>query len=184
MTLKNHRETTRACKANIAGKTILDVPKGTKLVFVDGAGGGYALTKESAIALGAWEHDAHHYYAYVPGHSVFEAILVRGPLSTKSDEWRDTANRWLVTINGQKFDYYTGIGIKEAPTYDRVLENLLLDSEALGQTFENWASEFGYDTDSRKAFAIWESCCENARKLNQAGIDIAAEKQRLEEENN
>lgn len=31
--------------------------------------------------------------------------------------------------------------------------------------FENWASEYGYDTDSRKAESIYQACLDIALKL-------------------
>lgn len=30
---------------------------------------------------------------------------------------------------------------------------------------EDWCGEFGCDTDSRKAYAIWESCKENGEQI-------------------
>jgi len=32
-------------------------------------------------------------------------------------------------------------------------------------TFEDFCCDFGYDTDSRKAFATWQACLEQSRKL-------------------
>lgn len=46
-----------------------------------------------------------------------------------------------------------------APNASDVLESLLLDSEVLDYgTFEEWASYYGYDTDSRKAEKIYLDC--------------------------
>lgn len=45
-----------------------------------------------------------------------------------------------------------------APTATSALSCLLMDAEAFGFTFEEWASEFGYDTDSRKAEATYREC--------------------------
>lgn len=53
-----------------------------------------------------------------------------------------------------------------APSAASVLYSLLLDASAVGQSFESWCSEFGYDSDSRKAYAIYEACQKNADKLN------------------
>jgi hypothetical protein len=52
-----------------------------------------------------------------------------------------------------------------APQAADVLYSLLLDSSAASQSFESWASEFGYDTDSRKAEATYRACQQNADKL-------------------
>lgn len=52
-----------------------------------------------------------------------------------------------------------------APTAAAVLYCLLSDASATDQCFADWASEYGYDTDSRKAFAIYEACCANGLEL-------------------
>lgn len=45
------------------------------------------------------------------------------------------------------------------PTSASVLHSILLDSDVLNHDgFESWASEFGYDTDSRKAEGIYNEC--------------------------
>lgn len=52
-----------------------------------------------------------------------------------------------------------------APFAASVLYGLLLDSQGAEQNFLDWCSEYGYDSDSRKAFATYEACCENRAKL-------------------
>lgn len=54
----------------------------------------------------------------------------------------------------------------KAPTAASVLHSLILDSSAAEQSFESWCGDFGYATDSRKAFGIYEACQKNADKLN------------------
>lgn len=116
-----------------------------------------------------------------------EAILVRCPVSKKSDDWQETAFHWLIDINGQKFDYYAGSGhVTESgkpkkPLYDDVLYCLVSDADAAEMTFADWCSNLGYDTDSRKALSIYEQCQQNADKLRKAKIDIAAERERLQD---
>lgn len=46
-----------------------------------------------------------------------------------------------------------------APTAAAVLYCLLSDMEVIDQSFTDWASDFGYDTDSRKALATYKACC-------------------------
>lgn len=53
----------------------------------------------------------------------------------------------------------------QAPHPADVLHSIILDSSAVGQSFESWCSDFGYDTDSRKAYATYEACQKNADKL-------------------
>lgn len=181
--MKNYRETIRDVETTI-DNTKITVPKGTPLTHVPNAGkaSGYAVRDVAdLVKLGAWEHDAKTRYAYVPVNSVFEALHIHGPLKSKSNDWQETANKWLIKIAGQSFDYYTGSGITKSPDYDSVMACLVRDAEALNHTFENWANELGYDTDSRKAYATWEECCNNARKLIAAGIDLQAESERLQD---
>jgi len=56
-------------------------------------------------------------------------------------------------------------GVK--PELADVLHSLLMDGEAFfnAQSFEDWASEYGYDKDSRKAEAIYRQCDAIGRKL-------------------
>lgn len=54
------------------------------------------------------------------------------------------------------------------PELDGVLQSLLLDGAAFfnAQSFEDWAGEFGYDKDSRKAEEIYKTCFETGRKIS------------------
>lgn len=52
-----------------------------------------------------------------------------------------------------------------APHPADVLQSLILDASVVGQSFASWCSDYGYDTDSRKAFAIYEACQANADKF-------------------
>lgn len=86
-------------------------------------------------------------------------------------------NRWLSVFTDtdikhcQTFDYYTGTGLQHQgkpvpPCAADVLYCLLNDRSAVGQTFEEWASDYGYDTDSRAAERIYSACIINANKLD------------------
>lgn len=63
---------------------------------------------------------------------------------------------------------------KVAPNLADVLHSLLLDGEAFfnGETFEDWASNFGYDPDSRKAEEIFKACDLIGRQLNKIPREI------------
>jgi hypothetical protein len=39
----------------------------------------------------------------------FRAVFVRNPIAIKSENWHDNAHHWHITINGQSFDYFTGL---------------------------------------------------------------------------
>lgn len=55
------------------------------------------------------------------------------------------------------------------PDHVDVIYSLIMDSSCLNcGGFENWASDFGYDSDSRKAESIYKSCLEIALKLRAA----------------
>lgn len=55
------------------------------------------------------------------------------------------------------------------PTLPSVMHSLLLDSDALEhQSFEQWANDFGYDTDSRKAEESYKACLSTGLKLTGA----------------
>lgn len=86
-------------------------------------------------------------------------------------------NKWSVsfidntTHSAVGFDYYTGTGLQHQgkpvpPCAADVLYCLLNDRSAVGQTFEQWASDYGYDTDSRAAERIYNACIVNANKLD------------------
>lgn len=62
---------------------------------------------------------------------------------------------------------------KVVPTLSGVLYGLLSDGSAFfdAVSFEEWASEFGYDPDSRKAEAIYRQCDAIGRKLSKIPAD-------------
>ncbi len=58
-----------------------------------------------------------------------------------------------------------------------VIHSLVMDADCLNaSTFEEWANDFGYDTDSRKAEAMYRACLEIALKLrNGLGETVLSE---------
>jgi hypothetical protein len=82
----------------------------------------------------------------------------------KQDEWQQQANGYHCTLKYKgrqySFDFWQGTGITHAPTAEGCLECLLSDSAGADNTFEDFCSEFGYDTDSRKAERIYKQCQE------------------------
>ena len=60
----------------------------------------------------------------------------------------------------------TETGRRIAPDACDVIASLSMDSSVLDcSSFEEWAGEFGYDVDSRKAESIYRACLEIALKL-------------------
>ena len=58
------------------------------------------------------------------------------------------------------------IGIQKPPDVIDVVHSLVLDADVLNTVgFEDWAQNYGYDTDSRKAEKIWQQCLAQTRDL-------------------
>jgi hypothetical protein len=96
------------------------------------------------------------------------------PVSRTVPDWAKGMNNYTVrfyrgtdTANACDFDYFKGLALTEPPTQWEVLETLISDyyTVANGVTFEDWATDLGYDTDSRKAYATYEQILDNSRKL-------------------
>lgn len=51
------------------------------------------------------------------------------------------------------------------PSAASVLHSMVLDSDACNMSFNEWCSDFGYDTDSRKAYATYEACQKSGDQL-------------------
>jgi len=60
-----------------------------------------------------------------------------------------------------------GSAHKKPPTLAEVLDCLASDAAGVdnAKDFEDWASEYGYDTDSRKAERIYDVCKAQAQEL-------------------
>lgn len=63
--------------------------------------------------------------------------------------------------------FYTGPLAGEPRDAESVLECLLSDAQAGEQDFEDFCSDFGYDSDSRRAEKIWRACRKIAPRLRQ-----------------
>lgn len=74
--------------------------------------------------------------------------------------------------------FSTGRGWTHEPDAADVLDCLASDSASIenARSFEEWASEYGYDTDSRKAEKAFKTCEQQAKKLQQfLGDDLYQE---------
>ena len=58
-----------------------------------------------------------------------------------------------ICYNGRNIEIYYSQGsrVKDDPTIEDLLDCIIVDSTDNYSSFEEWASEFGYDEDSRKA---------------------------------
>ena len=85
------------------------------------------------------------------------------------DDWRQSAIGWSCTLRYQgrqyTFDFWQGSAIREDPDAHGCLDCLLSDAQAGEQDFEEFCSETGYDSDSRKAEATWKACQKTAKAM-------------------
>lgn len=102
----------------------------------------YSIPFRTDTEPGEWDNEAHH-YSYV--------IYV-----TMGD-------RFGKKIRG---NYSQGSGIKNKPQIDDILDSLSLETMNIEEeSFELWCDDFGYDSDSRKAYKIYQACLEESKHL-------------------
>lgn len=117
----------------------------------------------------------------------FNLTFMREPLDINSTNWQETCYHWRAHINNQDFDFYTGAGwvtkagTPKRPKLDDVLHSLVSDSDACELSFNEWCENIGYDNDSRQALATYLLCQENTHKLIKAGINLAEQRERLQD---
>lgn len=84
------------------------------------------------------------------------------------DNFDPEASAWNVTLRYQgrrlTVPFFTG-SMAGKPTAKGVLECLILDAEVEDWTFDDWCADFGYDTDSRRAYRMYQACKEQTEKL-------------------
>jgi hypothetical protein len=84
------------------------------------------------------------------------------PTSEQLESWKH-CNPWTVTLRYQRrqytFPFWTGTGWTSEPETFDALHCILSDASGFENSsgFEDWASDYGYDTDSRKAERIYRS---------------------------
>jgi hypothetical protein len=106
-------------------------------------------------------------------HIRMEAKYVdRNPNMAADDEWMRSATHWRVTFRRGRHQLTTyfsqGSAITGEPTAADVLDCLASDASSIDNArgFEEWASELGYDADSRKAEKTFKACERSAEKLH------------------
>lgn len=90
------------------------------------------------------------------------------PFKNYKGDFQGDHYKVTLTRNGFAFttEYHKGTGHNGAPpTLVEVLDSLASDASSADQKFEQWAADYGYDTDSRKAFATYNACRRIARNL-------------------
>ena len=83
--------------------------------------------------------------------------------------WRVTLERGAESI---RLNYHCGTGhvkdgVPTPPKLADVIYALLTDWQGGRETFKSFCLLFGYDSDSRKALAIWDACKNNSDKLHE-----------------
>lgn len=99
--------------------------------------------------------------------------IVEGADLTRDDEgWEHYAYTVRLTRGDHSMTvpWRQGIGLTDDPDAATVLESLLMDASGVENAagdFEQWASEYGFDTDSRKAEAIFRQATEQTEQLRE-----------------
>lgn len=85
------------------------------------------------------------------------------------DPWQRASRQWTVTLKrGRRrltVPFYQGQGHRDELTPADVLGRLMLDAMSGEQSFEDWCSDAGTDTDSRAAKRIHDVCRRMAPRL-------------------
>ena len=75
---------------------------------------------------------------------------------------------WIITLKYKgkraQFRFYGG-GASKTPTESDLVWSVVIDSEALNESFKDWCDNFGYTTDSVKARATYKACQRNGQRL-------------------
>ena len=91
--------------------------------------------------------------------------MAPGGMPKGSSNWRCTfqIGRQSIVVH-----YSQGPALKKEPTAEDVMGCVALDARGLGDNvmpFEEWADEYGYDPDSRKAEHIYRLCLKQREEL-------------------
>jgi len=121
-------------------------------------------------------------------------------------EWRHF--KWSVEINGELFEYRTGLGHAtrkvnrfgdrlwhkpsvetistndewiHIPKIDDILHCLFMDAQSGSESFDDFCDNLGYSNDSLKALDMYRSCADSAKRLRKAlANEYTVEHERIE----
>jgi hypothetical protein len=119
-----------------------------------------------------------------PQNLTFEIKHIRNPISEESEDWKMTADQWLVTFRHKNgffsIDYFTGSGHRKklrygdsrpvTPKIEDVLFSMCLDATAGDMNFHEWCMDYGYSEDSISALNTYQACLETAVNLRKLGL--------------
>lgn len=103
------------------------------------------------------------------------ATRVPGRTDRSASDWDKSARHFVCHIWQEGFgnqerltlQYSQGSAHTKNPTLPEVLDCLAMDASSVdnARNFEDWCSELGYDTDSRKAEGVYDACIAQAAEL-------------------
>ena len=97
-----------------------------------------------------------------------ETIKTWNNETDKKDEWKRTATKYncKITFKNQSytFSYWMGAAHTKAPSKKDVLYSFIMDDVSY-MDFEEFCSNFGYDTDSIKTFNACQTQTDNFYRL-------------------
>lgn len=79
-------------------------------------------------------------------------------------------DKFIVVMGNETFQLVKGTGLRKngmpfPPTITEFLLCISTDCQVGEMGFEEFCSEFGLESDSRKAYKMWEDCKENKEKM-------------------
>jgi hypothetical protein len=105
------------------------------------------------------------------GNTAITSQVKRVDSNPNADGFGPDSRHWLVTLRAGRFSmrvpFSQGSAHTKAPTAADVLDCLAMDAAGFenSRSFDDWAREYGYDTDSRKAHKIYTVISRQASKL-------------------
>lgn len=122
----------------------------------------------NGVALGPLDYSAG--IAHVPGYKQHYANTIDAQADRRQmEQASETGKTWRKDRGGR-----TAYLPLPRPLLADVLYSLHMDASAADETFDDWCANYGYDTDSRKAFASYHECVQYGITLKRMlGTDYA-----------
>lgn len=114
---------------------------------------------------------------FIKNYDIKESKVIKVSKNPNMDDPKYEANHYEFTFvigsteSGRYAKTFTtyfskGIGLSGKPTADEVLNCLVSDAQGVSDySFEEWASNYGYDTDSRKAESLYKTIVEQTHEM-------------------
>ena len=105
------------------------------------------------------------------GNTAISSKVKRVASNPSMEDMGPGSRHWLVTLRAGRFSmrvpFSQGSAHTEAPTAADVLNCLADDAAGFenARSFDEWCSEYGYDTDSRKAERIYKTVARQSARL-------------------